>query len=90
MKKFIETFDKRKGSSNPENGTRRIQRETDGINHLQIFYNGSWRHDIKCKLKTNKDCTIEIQAFIVSKNDSKAYDLKRLRIITNYALGITS
>ncbi len=60
MKKFIETFDKRKGSSNPENGTRRIQRETDGVNHLQIFYNGSWRHDIKCKLKTNKDCTIEI------------------------------
>jgi hypothetical protein len=58
MKKFIEPFDKRNRSTNPENGTRRIQKETDGATHLQIFYNGSWRHDQKCKLKTNKECTI--------------------------------
>ena len=60
MKKFIEPFDKRNRSANPENGSRRIQKETDGATHLQIFYNGSWRHDQKCKLKTNKDCTIGI------------------------------
>jgi len=59
VKKFIEPFDKRNRSTNPENGTRRIQKETDGVTHLQIFYNGSWRHDQKCKLKTNKECTIE-------------------------------
>ena len=53
MRKFIEPFDKRNRSTNPENGTRRIEKETDGINHLQIFYNGSWRHNQKCKLKTN-------------------------------------
>ena len=55
MKKFIEPFDKRNRSTNPENGTRRIEKETDGVTHLQIFYNGSWRHDHKCKLKTNKE-----------------------------------
>jgi dynactin complex subunit len=60
MRKFIEPFDKRNRSTNPENGTRRIEKETDGINHLQIFYNGSWRHDQKCKLKTNKECTIGV------------------------------
>jgi hypothetical protein len=58
MKKFIEPFDKRNRSTNPENGTRRIEKEPDGVTHLQIFYNGSWRHDHKCKLKTNKECII--------------------------------
>ncbi len=58
MKKFIESFDKRNRSANPENGTRRIEKENNGILHLQIFYNGSWRHDQKCKLKTNKECTL--------------------------------
>ncbi len=59
MKKFLEPFNDRTKASNPGNGTTRIQKASDGSIHLHVFYNGSWRHDQKCKIKTNKDCTME-------------------------------
>lgn len=58
MRKFLETFSDRNKEGNPENGTTRIQKNSDNSIHLQIFYNGSWRHDHNCKVKTNKECTI--------------------------------
>ncbi len=61
MRKFLESFDRNRGG-NPQNGTTRIERENDGTIHLQVFYNGSWRHDQKCKIKTNKECSIEAKS----------------------------
>ncbi|VFJ13116.1 conserved protein of unknown function [Candidatus Nitrosocosmicus franklandus] len=58
MRKFLETFGDRNKETNPENGTTRIQKSSDNSLHLQIFYNGSWRHDNSCKLTTNKECNI--------------------------------
>ncbi len=58
MRKFLEPINNRNAEGNPENGTTRIQKSTDSSLHLQIFYNGSWRHDKNCKLKTNKECSI--------------------------------
>lgn len=47
-------------SSNPKNGSQRVITYSDGFNHLQVFVNGSWRHDFRCKERTNKDCKIKI------------------------------
>jgi hypothetical protein len=42
--------------NNPKNGYQRVTLEYDGFNHLQVFVNGSWRHDYRCKEHTNKEC----------------------------------
>ena len=60
MRKFLEPINNRNAEGNPENGTTRIQKSTDSSLHLQIFYNGSWRHDKNCKLKTNKECSMNV------------------------------
>jgi hypothetical protein len=39
-----------------KNGTQRVVIDAYGSNHLQVFMNGSWRHDYRCKEHTNKDC----------------------------------
>ncbi|MPZ07805.1 MAG: hypothetical protein GEU26_15565 [Nitrososphaeraceae archaeon] len=44
------------GPSNPKNGHQRVVTNNDGVNHLQVFVNGSWWHDFRCKEHTNKDC----------------------------------
>ena len=42
---------------NPKNGTQKVVTDpTDGSNHLEVFMNGSWMHDYRCKDQTNKDC----------------------------------
>jgi hypothetical protein len=42
---------------NPKNGTQRVIIDpADGSNHLQVFFNGSWMHDYRCKDQMNKDC----------------------------------
>ena len=58
MRKFLEPYNDRNREGNPENGATRIQKTSDSSMHLQIFYNGSWRHDNNCKIKTNKECNI--------------------------------
>jgi hypothetical protein len=44
------------GPSNPKNGYQRIVTNYEGVGHLQVFMNGSWRHDYRCKEHTNKNC----------------------------------
>ena len=61
MRKFLEPYNDRNREGNPENGATRIQKTSDSSMHLQIFYNGSWRHDNNCKIKTNKECNITVQ-----------------------------
>lgn len=46
----------RDGPSNPKNGYQRVVTNHDGVSHLQVFMNGSWRHDYRCREHTNKDC----------------------------------
>lgn len=60
MRKFLEPFNDRHSEGNPINGTTRVQRNSDSSLHLQVFFNGSWRHDHNCKSKTNKECAIAI------------------------------
>ena len=60
MRKFLEPINDRNREGNPENGANRIQKASDSSLHLQIFYNGSWRHDNNCKIKTNKECNITV------------------------------
>jgi len=60
MRKFLEPYNDRNREGNPENGATRIQKTADSSMHLQIFYNGSWRHDNNCKIKTNKECNITV------------------------------
>jgi hypothetical protein len=60
MRKFLEPINDRNREGNPENGATRIQKTSDSSLHLQIFYNGSWRHDVNCKIKTNKECIIKV------------------------------
>lgn len=43
--------------THPKNGTQRVVTDaTDESKHLQVFFNGSWMHDYRCKNETNKDC----------------------------------
>ena len=58
MRKFLEPFNNRSSEANPQNGATRLQKDTNSSLHLQIFFNGSWRHDQNCKLKTNKECDV--------------------------------
>ncbi len=60
MRKFLEPINDRNREGNPENGASRIHKTSDSSMHLQIFYNGSWRHDNNCKIKTNKECNITV------------------------------
>ena len=41
---------------NPKNGYQRVVQDRDSIKHLEIFINGRWIHDSKCRGYTNKDC----------------------------------
>jgi hypothetical protein len=42
--------------NNPKNGYQRVTVDREDIRHLEIFNNGSWRHDAACREYTNKDC----------------------------------
>jgi len=47
----------RAGSGAPKNGQERVVADRDGVNHLQYFMQGSWRHDnTNCKIRVNKEC----------------------------------
>jgi len=41
---------------NPKNGHQRIVEDRDNIKHLEVFFNGRWIHDSKCREFTNKEC----------------------------------
>jgi hypothetical protein len=41
---------------NPKNCQQRTVTDRDNNLHLEIFFNGSWRHDSSCKEFTNKEC----------------------------------
>ena len=41
---------------NPKNGHQRIVENRDNIRHLEVFINGRWIHDNKCRGFTNKEC----------------------------------
>lgn len=41
---------------NPKNGHQRVVEDRDSIKHLEVFINGRWIHDNKCRGFTNKDC----------------------------------
>ena len=56
MTKYNEVSDRRRYINNPKNGYTRVIEDRDGAKHLQIFFNGSWRHDHKCREFTNKEC----------------------------------
>lgn len=44
-------------SGSPKNGQERVVADRDGIEHLEYFTNGSWRHhSTKCRVWVNKDC----------------------------------
>lgn len=45
-------------ADNPKNGYQRVTvgSSYDDTKHLEVFNNGSWRHDPKCREYTNKDC----------------------------------
>ncbi len=47
-------------STTAKNGQERVITDRDNIQHLQYFVNRQWRHSDKCKVLTNKDCTIKI------------------------------
>jgi hypothetical protein len=55
MIKYSEVSDRRY-VNNPKNGYTRVIEDREGAKHLQIFFNGSWRHDHKCREFTNKEC----------------------------------
>ena len=43
--------------SGPKNSQERIIADRDGVNHLEVFMNGSWRHlKESCKVRVNKQC----------------------------------
>jgi hypothetical protein len=42
--------------TNPKNGHQRVVEDRDSIKHLEVFFNGRWIHDSKCKELTNKEC----------------------------------
>jgi hypothetical protein len=42
--------------NNPKNGYQRVTVDRQDIRHLEVFNNGSWRHDAACREYTNKDC----------------------------------
>jgi hypothetical protein len=45
------------GSGAPRNGQERTVSDRDGVNHLEYFMNGSWRHyTAKCRVFVNKEC----------------------------------
>ena len=50
MRKLIEIIHKRNQFHNPNNGSNRIKYEIDGTNHLETFYNGSWRYSRKISI----------------------------------------
>lgn len=41
---------------NPKNCQQRVVTDRDNNSHLEVFFNGSWRHDSTCKEFTNKEC----------------------------------
>ena len=41
---------------NPKNGHQRVVQDRDSIKHLEVFMNGRWMHDSKCREFTNKEC----------------------------------
>ena len=41
---------------NPKNCQQRVVTDRDNNSHLEVFFNGSWRHDNTCKEFTNKEC----------------------------------
>ncbi len=57
MRKSVEVINKRR-SNQVKNGSTRIQTTSEGIKHLEIFQNGSWQHDQRCKSNTNKECKL--------------------------------
>jgi hypothetical protein len=42
--------------NNPKNGYQRVTVDREDMRHLEVFNNGSWRHDAACREYTNKDC----------------------------------
>lgn len=42
--------------TNPKNGHQRVVEDRDSIKHLEVFMNGRWIHDNKCREFTNKEC----------------------------------
>ncbi len=59
MRKGIEVIRERRDAFNPKNGASRIEVNSQGQKHLESFYNGSWRHDQRCKNNTNIECKIK-------------------------------
>ncbi|MDQ6864617.1 MAG: hypothetical protein M3044_12425, partial [Thermoproteota archaeon] len=56
MTRYNEVSDRQRYINNPKNGYTRVIEDREGVKHLQIFFNGSWRHDHKCREFTNKEC----------------------------------
>jgi hypothetical protein len=54
VRKLIEINHKRSQLQNPKNGSNRIKFDIDGTNHLETFYNGSWRYSHKLSI-SNKN-----------------------------------
>jgi len=50
VRKLIEIIHKRSQLHNPKNGSNRIKYDSDGANHLETFYNGSWRYSRKISI----------------------------------------
>jgi hypothetical protein len=42
--------------NNPKNGYQRVVEDRDGVKHLEVFFNGRWIHDYRCREFTNKEC----------------------------------
>jgi len=45
-------------SGSPKDGHERSVVDREGVNHLEVFMNGSWRHlKSRCKATINPNCT---------------------------------
>jgi hypothetical protein len=43
-------------TNGPKDGYQKVIIDSHNFRHLQVFVNGSWRHDQTCREFTNKDC----------------------------------
>jgi len=43
-------------TNSPKDGYQKVIIDSHNFRHLQVFVNGSWRHDQTCREFTNKDC----------------------------------
>ncbi len=47
MRKLIEVISSRNQTHIPKNGSTRILTDSDGVRHMEVFNNGSWRNSSK-------------------------------------------